>query len=221
MLSLTYAGFATVGPKGQLNVRTAACTRAYSEIAYRLSMYSETEIYSVLEADNAGNLAVWAPRNPTLKTISVWIVDGQTLKNYLESNAATYQAIVDATVANNLTAQHALGATDGSITGALAMGLAPAGHFDANTTPITSPGYVSLKNAAYRAAHDVNNHLARAVNAPKDALCVGVGSPLFSMDQLSMASRSVRQRFGDWPNNLRAFSSIDAVLTIVVVRSED
>lgn len=126
-------------------------------------------------------------------------------------------------VANNLTAQHCLGSTSGDVTGAMskaieAMGLCPAGHFDPTTTPITNPGYVNLKNAVYRAAHNTNSCLARAVNSPLSALSVGVGSPLFTF---ACASRSVKQRFGDFPNNIRAFSAIDACLSIIAARGED
>ena len=35
------------------------------------------------------------------------------------------------------------------------------------------------------------------------------------MGQMACASRSVKQRFGDFPNNIRAFSAIDACLTII------
>ena len=38
---------------------------------------------------------------------------------------------------------------------------------------------------------------------------------------MSCASRSVKQRFGDFPNNIRAFSAIDACLSIIAARGED
>lgn len=158
--------------------------------------------------------------------LQLGLVDGQSFSDHLAQNASTYQAMVDACVANNLTAQHCLGSTSGDVTGAMskaieAMGLCPAGHFDPTTTPITNPGYVNLKNAVYRAAHNTNSCLARAVNSPLSALSVGVGSPLFTFDQMACASRSVKQRFGDFPNNIRAFSAIDACLSIIAARGED
>ena len=120
-------------------------------------------------------------------------------------------------MANNLTAQHCLGLTAGGVAGAMskaveAVGLSPAQFFDASVTPITNPGYVNLKNSVYRATHNTNSCLARAVNAPPSGISVGIGSPLLSFDQMACASRSVKQRFGDYPNNIRAFSE-DTVST--------
>lgn len=186
-------------------------------------MTTETEFYAVVQVD-AGR--TYNARAAVGGVVAAGVVDGQSFSDHLAQNASTYQAMVDACVANNLTAQHCLGSTSGDVTGAMskaieAMGLCPAGHFDPTTTPITNPGYVNLKNAVYRAAHNTNSCLARAVNSPLSALSVGVGSPLFTFDQMACASRSVKQRFGDFPNNIRAFSAIDACLSIIAARGED
>ena len=38
---------------------------------------------------------------------------------------------------------------------------------------------------------------------------------------MAVARRSVRQSFSDWPNKMRAVSSTDACLSIVIARGED
>ena len=168
--SLTHGGFQAgpAGSRGALTVSVAACTRLYASLAYGDAVTTETEFYAVLELDAGRNYQVRPARAITGGLVAAGVIDGQTFFEHLVQNPSTYQAMVDACVANNLTAQHCLGSTSGDVTGAMskaieAMGLSPAGHFDPTTTPITNPGYVNLKSAAYRASQNTNSCLARAV----------------------------------------------------------
>lgn len=55
--------------------------------------------------------------------VAAGVVDGQSFSDHLAQNASTYQAMVDACVANNLTAQHCLGSTSGDVTGAMSKAI--------------------------------------------------------------------------------------------------
>jgi hypothetical protein len=102
-----------------------------------------------------------------------------------------------------------------------ALNMVPVNFFDPAVTPINSPGFVAGKNILYQGTHNANTPLARATNTEEDPLNVGVCCPLFTFAQFAAASRSVRLRYNDFPNNLRSLSAIDAALNIMVARGED